>query len=83
MEPKQVALRCRELGSVCGDPGDYRERLEQFVLEQGIALEYSADIAPAKGVSADGKIALLPAQTPAETVATLIHEISARKASSY
>ena len=65
-----------ELGSVSGDPGGYRERLEQFVREQGIALEYSARIAPAKGVSEGGKITLLPGQTPAETLATLAHEIA-------
>lgn len=59
-----------------GDPGSYCERLEQFVREQGIALEYSADIAPAKGVSEGGKIKLLPGQSSAETVATLVHELA-------
>lgn len=67
------------IGSVSGDPGAYRERLEQFIAERGIALEYSADIAPAKGVSEGGKIALLPDLTPAETVATLVHEIAHEK----
>ncbi|MGH9709410.1 MAG: DUF1738 domain-containing protein, partial [Candidatus Acidiferrales bacterium] len=61
---------------VNGDPGAHRERLEQFVREQGIALEYSADIAPAKGASEGGKIKLLPGQSPAETVATLVHELA-------
>ena len=65
-----------QIGSINGDPGAYRERLEQFVREQGIALEYSEDIAPAKGVSEGGKIKLLPGQSPAETVATLVHEIA-------
>jgi len=65
-----------QIGSVNGDPGCYRERLEQFVREHGIALEYSADIAPAKGVSEGGKIKLLPSQSPAETVATLVHELA-------
>ncbi|MGH9864668.1 MAG: ArdC-like ssDNA-binding domain-containing protein, partial [Candidatus Acidiferrales bacterium] len=65
-----------QIGSVNGDPGAHRERLEQFVREQGIALEYSADIAPAKGVSEGGKIKLLPGQSPAETVATLVHELA-------
>jgi len=65
-----------EIGSVNGDPGCYRERLEQFVREQGITLDYSADIAPAKGLSEGGKIRLLPGQAPAETVATLVHEIA-------
>lgn len=65
-----------QIGSINGDPGAHRERLEQFVREQSIALEYSADIAPAKGVSEGGKIKLLPDQSPAETVATLVHELA-------
>ncbi len=65
-----------QIGSINGDPGAHRERLEQFVREQGIALEYSEDIAPAKGVSEGGKIKLLPGQTAAETVATLVHELA-------
>lgn len=60
-----------QIGSLNGDPGTHRERLEQFVRDLGIALEYSADIAPAKGLSEGGKIKLLPGQSPAETVATL------------
>ena len=43
----------------------------KFVTEQGIALEYSEDIAPARGTSAGGKITLLPGQSPAEEFATL------------
>lgn len=65
-----------ELNSVHGDPSDYRERLERFIQEQGIALEYSTDIAPARGTSHGGKIAILPGQSPAETVETLAHEIA-------
>lgn len=42
---------------------------------QNIALEYDAAIAPAKGMSSGGKITLLPDLSPAETVATLAHEI--------
>jgi hypothetical protein len=30
-----------QIGSINGDPGSHRERLDQFVREQGIALEYS------------------------------------------
>ncbi|HLG99944.1 MAG TPA: ArdC family protein [Bryobacteraceae bacterium] len=30
-----------EIGSVSGDPREYRERLATFIAEQGIALEYS------------------------------------------
>ncbi|HEV2222209.1 MAG TPA: ArdC family protein [Candidatus Acidoferrales bacterium] len=65
-----------QIGSVNGDPGCYRERLEHYISEQGITLEYSAEIAPAKGVSEGGKITVLPNQSPAETVATLMHEIA-------
>ena len=65
-----------QIGSMNGDPGAHRERLEQFVREHGIALEYSADIAPAKGVSEGGKIKPLPDQSPAETAATLVHELA-------
>jgi antirestriction protein ArdC len=65
-----------EIGSVNGDPRDYRERLAKFGIEQGIALEYSEDIAPARGTSAGGKITLLPGQAPAEEFATLAHELA-------
>jgi antirestriction protein ArdC len=64
------------IGSVDGEPGEYRERLTKFVTEQGIALEYSEDIAPARGTSAGGKITLLPGQSPAEEFATLAHELA-------
>jgi antirestriction protein ArdC len=62
------------IGSINGDPREYREGLAKFVVEQGIALEYSEDIAPARGTSAGGKITLLPGQSPAEEFATLAHE---------
>ena len=64
------------IGSVNGDPRAYRERLAKFVTEQGIALEYSQDIAPARGISAGGRIRLLPGQSPAEEFATLAHELA-------
>ncbi len=35
-----------ENDTVNGDPRGYRDRLAQFVADQGIALEYSEDIAP-------------------------------------
>jgi antirestriction protein ArdC len=65
-----------EIGTVSGDPREYRERLAKLIAEQGIALEYSEDIAPARGTSAGGKITLLPGQSPAEEFATLSHELS-------
>jgi hypothetical protein len=63
-----------KIGSLNGDPREYRERLGQFITERGIALQYSHDIAPAKDTSEGGKITLLPGQPPAETFATLLHE---------
>jgi antirestriction protein ArdC len=65
-----------EIGRVNGDPRDYRERLAKFVAEQGITLEYSDEIAPARGTSAGGKITSLPGQSPAEEFATLAHEVA-------
>jgi antirestriction protein ArdC len=64
------------IASIDGDPREYRERLATFVTEQGIALEYSEDIAPARGSSAGGKITLLLGQSPAEEFATLTHELA-------
>jgi antirestriction protein ArdC len=64
------------IGNVNGDPREYRERLGKFVFEQGILLEYSQDIAPARGTSSGGKITLLPGQSPAEEFATLAHELA-------
>ena len=65
-----------EIGTVNGDPSEYREGLAKFVAAQGIVLEYSDEIAPARGMSEGGKITLLPGQSPAEEFATLVHEIA-------
>ncbi|MGB7680269.1 MAG: ArdC family protein [Candidatus Acidiferrales bacterium] len=65
-----------EIGRVNGDPREYRERLAKFVADQSIALEYSDEIAPARGTSAGGKITLLPGQSAAEEFATLSHEVA-------
>lgn len=62
------------IGSVDGDPQHYQERFTNFVSAQGIAIHYSEDIAPARGISEGGRITLLPAMSPAETFATLAHE---------
>jgi antirestriction protein ArdC len=63
-----------KLGTVTGDPSGYFERLTKYIAEKNIALEYSNEIAPAKGMATRGKITLLPGQTPAELLATLAHE---------
>lgn len=64
------------IGSVNGHPRENRERLMKFVADHGIALEYSENIAPARGTSSGGKITLLPGQSPAEEFATLAHEVA-------
>jgi antirestriction protein ArdC len=65
-----------QIGMVHGDPSEYRERLGRFAHAQGISLEYSSDIAPARGTSSGGRIALLPGQSPAEEFSTLAHELA-------
>jgi len=61
---------------VKGDVGEYRERLIDFILAQGIELEFKESIAPALGVSYGGRIAILPGQSAAEEFSTLVHEAS-------
>jgi hypothetical protein len=60
---------------VQGDVSGYRERLVQSVAAQGIELNYSERIGPAKGLSHGGKIILLLGMQPAEEFSTLVHEI--------
>jgi hypothetical protein len=60
---------------VQGNVSGYRERLFEFVESQGVELNYSERIAPAKGLSHGGKIALLSGMQPAEEFSTLVHEI--------
>src|ERR1019366_2384765 len=64
------------IGEVTGETSEYLNRLKDFVQAQGIALEYSEDIAPAFGVSYGGKIVLRPGQTKAEEFAVLVHEVA-------
>ena len=54
----------------------YRERLFAFVQSQGVELNYSERIAPAKGLSYGGRITLLSGMQPAEEFSTLVHEIA-------
>src|ERR1700688_3488379 len=64
------------IGSMTRDPGIYLGRLEGFVRGMGIDVCYSGDIAPALGRAEKRKITLLPGQSPAETFATLVHELA-------
>ena len=59
-----------------GEVGEYLERLIDFTLAQGIALEFKDSIAPALGMSYGGRIALPPGQEPAEEFSTLMHELA-------
>jgi hypothetical protein len=61
---------------VTGNVGEYRERLVDFIIAQGIQLEFKESIAPALGMSYGGKIAILPGQGEAEEFSTLVHELA-------
>jgi hypothetical protein len=63
-------------GRVEGEVGEYRERLIDFTMAQGIELEFKESIAPAMGMSYGGSIAILPGQAPAEEFSTLVHELA-------
>jgi antirestriction protein ArdC len=65
-----------QIGIVQGDPREYRDRLRTFAMAQGISVEYSSAIAPARGTSSGGRITLLPEQSPAEEFSTLAHELA-------
>ena len=65
-----------QIGVVHGDPREFDDGLRRFAAAQNIALEYSEDIAPARGTSYGGRIALLPGQSPAEEFSTLVHELA-------
>jgi hypothetical protein len=64
------------IGIVQGEPREYRQRLRAFADAQGICVEYSSEIAPARGTSSGGHITLLPCQSPAEEFSTLAHELA-------
>jgi hypothetical protein len=63
-----------EMHEVSGDPGQNIDRLAAFLKAQGIALIYNEKIAPALGMSRNGRIDILPGQTKAEEFSTLVHE---------
>ena len=65
-----------QIGVMHGDPCEYGAGLRGFADAQNIAIEYSHDIAPARGTSYGGRIALLPGQSPAEEFSTLVHELA-------
>jgi antirestriction protein ArdC len=65
-----------QIGIVHGDPREYSDGLLKFATAQNIAIEYSDNIAPARGTSYGGRIALLPGQSSAEEFSTLVHELA-------
>jgi hypothetical protein len=65
-----------QIGMVQGEPREYLERLRSFASSQGISVEHSLDIAPARGASSGGRITLLPGQSEAEEFSTLAHELA-------
>ena len=63
-----------ELEQVTGDAGVYLDRMREFVASEGITLEYTESIAPALGTAFGTTIRILPGQSEAEELTTLIHE---------
>jgi hypothetical protein len=64
------------LTDVRGDVTGFKERLIEYVENQGITLSYSEKIAPAKGLSSGKRITLLTGMQPAEEFSTLVHELA-------
>src|SRR5260221_1925274 len=65
-----------QIGIMQADPGQNRDRLRSFADAQGISIEYSSEMASARGTSSGGRITLLPSQSPAEESSTLAHELA-------
>ena len=63
-----------ELEKITGDAGVYLDRMREWVASEGIALEYTESIAPALGTAFGTTIRILPGQSEAEELTTLIHE---------
>jgi RNA polymerase sigma factor (sigma-70 family) len=59
-----------------GDPQEYTDKLKALVAKDHIALTYDPSIAPAKGVSFGGRIALRPGLSAAEEFSVLAHEFA-------
>jgi hypothetical protein len=65
-----------EITKVTGEAGVYLDRLREYVIAQGITLEFDEGIAPALGATFGTTIRLLPGQTKAEEFTTLVHELA-------
>jgi len=73
-ESQTHGLPLPELEPITGEAGVYLDRLREYVSAQGITLEYTESIAPALGAAFGTTIRLLPGQSKAEELTTLIHE---------
>lgn len=73
-EDQTHGLPLPELEQVTGEPGIYLDRMREFVHAQGITIEYAESIAPALGMAFGTTIRLLPGQSKAEELTTMIHE---------
>lgn len=65
-----------EIAKVTGDAGVYLDRLREYVIAQGITLEYNESIAPALGAAFGTTIRILPGQSKPEEFTTLAHELA-------
>jgi len=59
-----------------GTPRDHLQRLERFIVDQGIVLELRMDIGQAAGISMGGHICIRPELTPPERFSVLVHELA-------
>jgi N-terminal domain of anti-restriction factor ArdC len=65
-----------QMEKVTGEAGAYLDRLREYVIAQGITLEYNESIAPAMGAAFGTTIRILPGQTKPEEFSTLVHELA-------
>ncbi|UYV13471.1 MAG: ArdC-like ssDNA-binding domain-containing protein [Phycisphaera sp.] len=61
---------------VSGDPREHLNRLETFVVQAGIELEYADDLGSAEGTSSGGMIRIKRGLPPAERFSVLVHEMA-------
>jgi N-terminal domain of anti-restriction factor ArdC len=73
-EDQTHGLALPELEQVTGEASVYLDRMREFVHAQGITLEYTESISPALGMAFGTTIRILPGQSKAEELTTLVHE---------
>ena len=65
-----------EFARTAGNPGEYAERLRQFIERRGIGLAFSDRTGGAEGYSTGGKIVVRRGLEPAEEFSVLVHEMA-------